>query len=84
MIAVGDYNFDWDIPAGFERDQGSDLPLRGDVFAWVLPSNLIRTGYTEPESNQFNSVLGFVFVSRDAKGWDCNARVLEEQVSYCA
>ncbi len=48
VIAVGDYNYDWNIPTGHNRDVGFDLLLADDVFSWVIPSNLTRTQCSEP------------------------------------
>ena len=43
VIAVGDYNFDWEITGGDgHHDQGYDLLTAGQNFEWVRPQ---RTGY---------------------------------------
>ena len=48
VITVGDYNYDWNIPTGHNRDVGFDLLLADGLFSWVVPSNLIRTQCSEP------------------------------------
>ena len=83
VIAVGDYNYDWNIPTGHKRDAGFDVLLARGVFSWVIPSNLVRTQCSEPLKRQFNSVLDFVFVTRDAKDWARGSEILEAQADYC-
>jgi hypothetical protein len=44
VIAVGDYNFDWDVMNGETvHDQGYDLLTADGSFAWIWPAHLIRT-----------------------------------------
>ena len=69
VIAVGDYNFDWEVgngDAGVDRtrDDGFYLLTADGVFSWVRPGRLVRT-----QDNSFNSVLDFVFVAGDT--WTC-------------
>ena len=74
IIAVGDYNFDWNIPpAPAYRDRGYDLMTADDVFAWVRPDVLIKTHCDE----KYNSVLDFVFVANAAKNWPRESRILD-------
>ncbi len=83
VIAVGDYNYDWNIPTGHRRDAGFDVLVANGVFSWVIPSNLIRTQCSEPLRRQYNSVLDFVFVTRDARRWARSSEILEAQADYC-
>ena len=63
VIAVGDYNFDWDVDDGDnDHDLGYDNMTKDQEFTWVRPSSLAKT----QKSPSFNSVLDFVFVSKAA------------------
>lgn len=64
VIAVGDYNFDWDVVGGDgDHDLGYDRMTADGEFDWVRPEILVKT----QKSPSYNSVLDFVFVSRAAK-----------------
>ncbi len=65
VIAVGDYNFDFDLDSG--QDQHNTQKGLGDMLAcgsweWIQPATLIKT-----HDSSFNSVLDFVFL-RDPDG----------------
>lgn len=80
IVAVGDYNFDWNLPDGdADHDVGFDNMVANSVFRWVRPSTLIKT-QCDP---QFNSVLDFVFVADGAKTWSGEAEILFPETSYC-
>jgi endonuclease/exonuclease/phosphatase family metal-dependent hydrolase len=80
VIAVGDYNYDWDVADGETRhDQGFDEMTREEVFVWVRPPALVATQC----SRQFNSVLDFVFAAGAAKAWQGRSEILERQPEYC-
>lgn len=67
VIAVGDYNFDFDVVDGEQgkRDAGFDLMTHNEAFVWVRPENLVATFC----SSKYNSILDFVFVANAAKTW---------------
>lgn len=80
VVAVGDYNFDWNLPNGeASHDVGFDNLTANDVFRWVRPATLIKTQC----SNQFNSVLDFVFVAGAAKTWPGTSEILFREPAYC-
>jgi endonuclease/exonuclease/phosphatase family metal-dependent hydrolase len=80
VIAVGDYNFDWEVVGGdTDHDEGYDRMIAGDVFEWVRPTELIKTQC----SPSFDSVLDFVFAAGAAKAWSGTAEILEHDPSYC-
>lgn len=59
IIAVGDYNFDWNLPNGDQNhDQGYDNMTAQGVFRWIRPDKLIKT----QGSDKYNSVLDFIFL----------------------
>ncbi len=79
VIAVGDYNFDWDVSTG-KHDRGFDNLTAGGVFDWVKPLKVVRTHC----SPRYNSVLDFVFVSGEAKNWAGVSEVVFAYVKdYC-
>jgi endonuclease/exonuclease/phosphatase family metal-dependent hydrolase len=77
IIAVGDYNFDYDIVTEV-RDEGFDLMTANGVFEWVRPPVLVTTQCSVVNVNQcqFNSVLDFVFVAGDAQNWDATSEIV--------
>jgi endonuclease/exonuclease/phosphatase family metal-dependent hydrolase len=78
VIAVGDYNFDWDVRNGDTvHDRGYDLLAAEGTFAWVRPPHLIRTQCS------FDSVLDFVFVAGAAQGLQASSEILAAEESYC-
>lgn len=78
VIAVGDYNFDWDVSNGDTvHDPGYDLLTVDGVFTWIRPPQLIRTQCS------FNSVLDFVFVAGAARQWSAASEILATEESYC-
>jgi len=80
VIAVGDYNFDWDVDEGDDdHDEGYDLLTEDDVFRWVRPEVLIQTQC----STYWDSVLDFVFVSGEAAEWQSSSEILFPEPTYC-
>ncbi|MBD1866379.1 endonuclease/exonuclease/phosphatase [Cyanobacteria bacterium FACHB-471] len=67
VIAVGDYNFDFNVTDGDQgdRDAGFDLLTQNEAFVWIRPKDLIATFC----STKYNSILDFVFVANAAKTW---------------
>ncbi|MGF1537864.1 MAG: endonuclease/exonuclease/phosphatase family protein [Elainellaceae cyanobacterium] len=82
VIAVGDYNFDFDVEAGDagKRDLGFDLMTAEGIFTWVRPQPLTTT-YC---SDRYNSVLDFVFVANEAARWPVTAATIPyADTPYC-
>lgn len=77
VIAVGDYNFDYDVERGDAgvpfRDRGFDEMTRDGAFTWVRPERLFKTNADE----DFNTVLDFVFIANPPFGWSGEARILD-------
>lgn len=75
VIAVGDYNFDFEVTGGdTDHDLGFDEIIESGALEWVRPETLIRTQCSadedEPSGCRFNSVLDFVFAAGAAKDWN--------------
>lgn len=81
VIAVGDFNYDWNIHSG-EPNLGFHALTADGVFEWVMPEQLVGTQCSEDVANP-RSVLDFVFVSGAALGWEGVSTILETQSSYC-
>ncbi|MGF1495894.1 MAG: endonuclease/exonuclease/phosphatase family protein [Elainellaceae cyanobacterium] len=84
IIAVGDYNFDFDVAGGDQgqRDAGYDLMTQAGVFRWVRPQTLTATFCSE----RYNSILDFIFVAHDAAAWSVrSSEVLyaDSPAGYC-
>lgn len=85
IVAVGDYNFDFEIETG-ERDIAYDLFVADDVFTWVRPDELVRTQCSLDRNDNtqcfFNSVLDFVFVAGDAKQWEAISEIVVDEGDF--
>lgn len=86
VIAVGDYNFDFDIPTK-TNNKAFDIFLEDNVFEWIQPQclsngNCPDTG-TQCDS-RFNSILDFIFVANGAKKWTADSEVLFLDEDICA
>ena len=72
LIAVGDYNFDYQV-GGSRRDRGFYEMTEDRVFEWVKPDPLVPTHSSE----RYRSVLDFVFASGEAKRWRARSWVVK-------
>jgi hypothetical protein len=78
VIAVGDYNFDWNVKEGEKvHDLGYDLLTAKRVFEWIPPRTLIRTKCAVP------SILDFTFVAGPARDWNGSSSILFPEEAYC-
>jgi endonuclease/exonuclease/phosphatase family metal-dependent hydrolase len=76
VIAVGDYNFDWEIAGGDRmHDRGYDLMTAGDVWEWVRPAQLVTTQCSGWPC-RYESVLDFVFAGGPARDWQADSEIL--------
>ena len=75
VIAVGDYNFDWEVVGGDQdHDLGYDNMTNANAWTWVRPATLIKSQC----SPNFNSVLDFIFVNTPAQAWSGTSRIIVE------
>ena len=81
IVALGDYNFDYD----FKTRKGNEsfrLFMKDNVFEWVEPVELIDTNwYDNPEQpdgkdDYPGSMLDFGFVAGSAKDWTTSCKVI--------
>lgn len=75
LIALGDYNFDWDLKDDLEHDIGYDLLVADGVWHWVRPDELVTTQCSGWPC-RYRSVLDFVFVAGPAQTWPAEAEIV--------
>jgi len=77
IIAVGDYNFDYDVDDGAGND-AMNIFLEDDTFTWVRPLELYKTS----ASPGYNGVLDFMFVSNAPDNWQIDSKILAEGLDF--
>ena len=78
VLAIGDFNFDWDVENGdTDHDQGYDLFTADDAWIWVRPASLVKTQCSG------NGVLDFVFAGGEAQTWDAVGDILLRGNVHC-
>lgn len=76
VIAVGDYNFDWEVKGGeSDHDRGYDLMTADGVWKWVRPAQLVTTECSGWPC-RFDSVLDFVFAAGPAQKWRAESEIV--------
>jgi hypothetical protein len=83
VIALGDYNYDWETVGGdADHDLGYDNLVADGVFEWVRPSTLARTQCSKRTRSdgtvycRYDSVLDFVFVAGGAQDWQATGSIV--------
>ncbi len=74
VIAVGDYNFDWDVTTE-AHDLGYDLMVADNVWEWIKPATLVTT-QCSGDPCTFNSVLDFIFAAGEARDWSATSEIV--------
>ncbi|WP_187153006.1 lamin tail domain-containing protein [Acaryochloris marina] len=85
VVAVGDYNFDFDISA-MDGNPAFEIFFEEPVFSWArqtcLSSNTCPS--TGTQCNEcFDGLLDFIFLSGDAKKWSNQSEILFKGSSFC-
>lgn len=76
LIALGDFNFDWDIENGEQQhDPGYDELTANGVWQWVRPATLVTTQCSGWPC-RYRSVLDFVFAAGEAQAWPAAAEIV--------
>lgn len=76
VIALGDYNFDWNLPNGdSDHDIGYDNMVKNGVWEWIRPAELVTTQCSGWPCG-FNSVLDFVFAAGPARDWNIATEII--------
>ncbi|PCJ56429.1 MAG: endonuclease/exonuclease/phosphatase [Candidatus Hydrogenedentota bacterium] len=74
VIAVGDYNFDWDLDineTAQNYEKGFGNMTAWSVFTWVVPANLITT-----HDSRYNSILDFIFIANSEGKINATSEIL--------
>lgn len=71
VIALGDYNFDYDIDEGIGNN-GFNLMTESEDWIWVRPDRLMKS----QSSFSYHSILDFVFVSNMPENWSGFSEIL--------
>lgn len=71
VIAVGDYNYDFDIDDGV-GNEGYNNMLAGDHWTWLKPDRLQQTQL----SPSYYSVLDFIFTANMPDTWEGTSAIL--------
>ena len=78
IIAVGDYNFDWDVDCGdLNHDKGYDEMIKNGHFNWIQPKKLKKT----QANPNFNSVLDFIFLGGNSWTWKAKSSILQRDIN---
>lgn len=79
VIAVGDYNLDFDFHTR-AGNQAFDIIQAGGHWKWIEPKQLIDTNWSDPDGdgkdNYPDSMLDFVFVNQTAQDWNIACEVV--------
>jgi hypothetical protein len=79
IVAVGGYNFDYDIPTQ-KGNEAFDAFLKDDTWKWIEPKRLIDTNWADRNRDLMddypNSMLDFVFAAGPAKEWKFQPRIV--------
>lgn len=81
LIALGDYNFDYDLNDDLKRDIGFDMLTEDDVWRWLRPDELVTTQCSGWPC-RYRSVLDFVFVAGPAQTWIGEAEIVVEENDF--
>lgn len=85
IIAVGDYNFDFD----FATQNGNDAWrawMRDGIWEWIRPAELIDTNWADNNKDGIDdypgSMLDFAFVAGPARDWEATCEVVVEKGDF--
>ena len=83
VIALGDFNFDYNIIDGSHNEGYTNL-LKNGYFSWLKPDTLIDTSWSgPPDADSFpNSMLDFIFAGGEAKNWIYQSFVYEREGDF--
>lgn len=79
VIAVGDYNMDYDFPTEKGNDAFAAM-LHDGIFKWIQPEKFVDTNWADRDGdgldNYPHSMLDFTFVAGPAMNWNVTSRVV--------
>jgi endonuclease/exonuclease/phosphatase family metal-dependent hydrolase len=79
LIAIGDFNMDFDFPTERGNEAFSEM-VRDNIWMWVRPEPLIDTNWADRDNDGIDdypdSMLDFAFVAGPAKTWSPHCTVI--------
>ena len=79
IIAVGGYNFDYDIPTK-KGNEAFDAFLNGGTWKWIEPQQLIDTNWADRnrdgKDDYPDSMLDFAFAAGPARTWGIQSEII--------
>jgi endonuclease/exonuclease/phosphatase family metal-dependent hydrolase len=83
IIAIGDFNFDYDFNTK-KGNSGFDAFLKDGVWKWIKPVEMIDTNWSDDNGkDRFpDSMLDFNFVAGAAKEWYAERRVIVREGDF--
>ncbi len=85
VIAVGGYNFDYDIPTK-KGNEAFDAFLKDGTWKWIEPLRLVDTNWADRnrdgKDDYPDSMLDFVFVSGPAKQWQLQSEIIVRESDF--
>lgn len=84
IIAIGDYNFDYDFNTQ-KGNSGFDAFLKDGVWKWIQPEEMIDTNWSDDGKGNDrypDSLLDFNFVAGAAKDWKAECRVIVREGDF--
>ncbi len=77
VIAVGDYNFDYDLDNNI-GNTAMTLFLENDAFQWIRPAELTVTN----AALNYNSILDFLFLAHQPEHWQVTSKILTQRFLF--
>ncbi len=71
IIAVGDYNFDYNIDDGV-GNKAFDIFLHDNALSWIRPQKLVKTSLHP----RYNGILDFFFLAHKPENWRVSSTIL--------
>jgi hypothetical protein len=84
IIAIGDYNFDYNFRTQ-KGNAGFDEFIRDGVWKWIEPIKMIDTNWSDDGNGNDrypDSMLDFNFVAGAAKHWNATCRVIVREGDF--
>ncbi len=85
IIAVGGYNFDYDIPTR-KGNQAFDLFLNDQTWQWIQPNPMVDTNWADRNNDGKDdypdSMLDFSFAAGAAKQWELKSEIIVREGDF--
>lgn len=85
IIAVGGYNFDYDIPTK-KGNEAFDAFLKDSPWKWIEPKQLTDTNWADRnrdgKDDYPDSMLDFVFAAGPAKQWNVQSEIIVREGDF--